>query len=60
MYRGDVPEDRKREMAALWQSVDRKLTALEGKLKPPPVEASFTDEPDGTDAFSPEAESEEA
>ncbi len=62
LYRSEAiaPAQRK-DLAALWNRVDRKLTQLEGKLKPPPVEASFTDGPeDDTDAFSPAAESEEA
>jgi hypothetical protein len=45
-----------KELSKIWQHCHRQLTALEGKLKPPPVEASFTDEPDGTEAFAPERE----
>jgi phage recombination protein Bet len=55
LYRGDelAPSQRK-ELAAIWNSVERKLTALEAKLKPPPVEASFVDPPDDdTAAFAP-------
>lgn len=51
MYRGDLSEGERKDLSALWNRVDRKLTALEGKLKPPPVEASFSDEPDGTEAL---------
>jgi hypothetical protein len=55
MYRGDLSEGERKELSALWNRVDRKLTALEGKIKPPAVEASFVDPPDdATDAFSPE------
>ncbi len=58
MYRGDLSESERKELSALWNRVDRKLTALEGKLKPPPVEASFADaeDDDATDAFSPTRE----
>ena len=58
MYRGDLNEGERKELSALWNRVDRKLTALEGKLKPPAVEASFVDPPDddATDAFSPTRE----
>jgi phage recombination protein Bet len=51
MYRGDLSEGDRKELSALWNRVDRKLTALEGKLKAPSVEASFVDEPDGTEAL---------
>lgn len=47
----DIGPGQKKELSALWNRVDRKLTALEGKLKPPPVESSFIDEPDGTEAL---------
>ena len=60
LYHGDeIAPSQRKEMGALWNRVDRKLTALEGKLKPPPLEASFTDAPDddaSTDAFSPTRE----
>ena len=49
----EIAPSQKKELSALWNRVDRKLTALEGKLKPPPVEASFTDPEDDTDAFGP-------
>jgi hypothetical protein len=52
MYRGDLSEGERKDLSALWNRVDRKLTALEGKLKAPSVEANFVDEPE-TDAFSP-------
>lgn len=46
-----------KELSKLWMHCDRQLTALEAKLKPPPVEASFVDEPDGTEALgAPERE----
>ena len=48
-----------KELSKLWQHCDRQLTALEAKLKPPSVEASFIDPPDdadGTEAFAPERE----
>lgn len=53
LWHGDtISPNQKKEMGALWNRVDRKLTALEGKLKPPPIEASFTDDPDdGTEAL---------
>jgi len=55
LYHSDsVSAGQRSEMGKLWNRVDRKLTQLEGKLKPPPVEASFVDEPDGTEAFGPE------
>lgn len=59
LYHGDqISPAQRQEMGKLWNRVDRKLTQLEGKLKPPPVEASFTDEDpaDDTDAFSPGSE----
>lgn len=50
LYKADkTSEQQRKALGSLWNSCDRKLTALEGKLKPPPVEASFTDEPDGTE-----------
>lgn len=56
-----------KELSKLWQHCDRELTKLEGKLKPPPIEATFTDEPDGAnededalDAFAPRAETPDA
>lgn len=55
MYRGDLSKEERAALAKIWNSVDRKLTQLEGKLKPPPVEASYVDaDDDGTDAFSPQ------
>lgn len=57
LYKADkTSEQQRKALGSLWNSCDRKLTALEGKLKPPPVEASFTDEPDGTEAFEPTRE----
>jgi len=58
LYHGDaISPSQRKEMGALWNRIDRKLTALEGKLKPPPVEASFQDEPeDDTAAFAPTRE----
>jgi hypothetical protein len=57
MYRGDLSAEERKALSALWNRVDRKLTQLEGKLKPPAVEASFVDPPDDaddmTDAFAP-------
>jgi phage recombination protein Bet len=55
----DIAPSQRKEMGALWNRIDRKLTALEGKLKPPPVEATFTDAPeaDGTEAFGASRES---
>ena len=51
----EIAPSQRKDLAALWNRVDRKLTALEGKLKPPSVESSFVDEPnDDTDAFGPE------
>lgn len=56
LYRSDISEDERQQLGKVWQRVERKLTDLEGKLTPPPLEASFTDPPegedDGTDAFS--------
>jgi hypothetical protein len=53
LYSSDeISPSQRKELSALWNRVDRKLTTLEGKLKPPPVEASFTDDPDdGTEAL---------
>ncbi len=51
MYRGDLPEQQQKALAAAWARVDRKIAALKAKLKPPSVEASFVDEPDGTEAL---------
>lgn len=46
-----------KDLSKIWQHCDRQLTALEGKLKPPPVEASFVDPiDDDTDAFAPTRE----
>lgn len=59
LWHGDtISPGQKKEMGALWNRIDRKLTQLEGKLKPPPIEASFTDElEDGTEALgAPERE----
>lgn len=59
LWHGDtISPGQKKEMGALWNRIDRKLTQLEGKLRPPPIEASFTDEPeDGTEALgAPERE----
>lgn len=58
LYRGDaLSANQRKRLSQLWQSIERKLTALEGKLKPPPVEASYTDEPeDGTEAFAAQRE----
>lgn len=57
LARGDgIGPGQRQELGKLWNRVDRKLTQLEGKLKPPSVEDSFSDPPDeddGTDAFSP-------
>lgn len=49
----DIGPGQKKEISALWNRVDRKLTALEGKLKPPPVESSFIDpdDADGTEVL---------
>lgn len=52
LYRSDISEDERQQLGKVWQRVERKLTDLEGKLKPPPIEASFQDEPeDDTEAF---------
>jgi hypothetical protein len=52
LYRSDISEDERKELGRVWQRVERKLADLEGKLKPPPIEASFTDDPDdGTEAL---------
>lgn len=41
-----------KDLSKIWQHCDRQLAALEAKLKPPPIEASFQDEPeDDTEAF---------
>lgn len=51
LYQSDyIAPSQKKELAALWNRVDRKLGALELKLKPPSVEASFMDAPDDYDA----------
>jgi hypothetical protein len=52
LYRSDISEDERKELGKVWQRVERKLADLEAKLKPPPIEASFQDEPDdGTEAL---------
>lgn len=49
VYRGNISESDRRDIGKAWNRVERKLTDLEAKLKPPPVEASFVDpEPDGS------------
>lgn len=60
LYHGEsISPNQRKEMGALWNRVDRKLTQLEGKLKAPSVENEgvFVDEPDGTEALgAPERE----
>jgi hypothetical protein len=57
LYRGDeLSPSQRAELSKIWQSIERKLTSLEAKLRPPPIEASFEDEPDGTEAFGPDHE----
>lgn len=65
LFHGDeISPSQRKEMGALWNRLDRKLTSLEGKLKAPSVEASFADgdaaddDGDALDAFSPHAETE--
>lgn len=56
LYHSDaISAGQRQELGKLWNRVDRKLTQLEGKLKPPAVEDSFKDPEDDTDAFSPAA-----
>jgi len=48
LYQSDaISPGQRRELGALSNRVDRKLTQLEVRLKPPAVEASFIDPPDG-------------
>ena len=56
IYRGDISNEERAGLSKLWHRVARKLDQLEGRLKGPSVEASFTDEPDGTEALAPERE----
>lgn len=54
LYLGDaISAGQKAELSAKANRLDRKLSSLEAKLKPPPVEASFTDadDDDGTEAL---------
>ncbi len=56
LYLGDeISPDQKGAISKLTNRVDRKMTALEGRLKPPPVESSFVDDPDeeAVSVFSP-------
>ncbi len=55
MYRGDLNEGERKDLSALWNRVDRKLTALDGKLKPPPIESSFLDPDDNEEPWADEA-----
>jgi hypothetical protein len=48
---GDISPTARIGLNKLWMHCDRQVAKLEGKLKPPPIEASFTDEPDGTEAL---------
>jgi hypothetical protein len=51
LYLGnEISPSQREEMSKLANRLDRKLTTLEGKLQPPPIEASF-EEPDGTKPF---------
>jgi len=52
----DVSPAQRDEMSKLYARVDRKCAALEAKIPAPALEDSFTDEPDGTEAFEPTRE----
>lgn len=57
LYQSDaISPSQRRELGALSNRVDRKLTQLEGRLKPPSIEASFMDPPDEEDEREPGAE----
>lgn len=47
---GDISPSQRQELGKTWMRANRKLEKLEEKLRPS-VEASFTDEPDGTEAL---------
>lgn len=57
---GAISPGQRDAMSKLINRLDRKLSGLEAKLQPPPVEASFTDDKDddGTDVFSKATEEE--
>lgn len=51
LYQGDtISPSQRKDLGAASNRVDRKLTQLEGRLKPPAVEASFMDPPDEEEA----------
>jgi phage recombination protein Bet len=53
---GDISPSQRQELGKTWMRCNRKLEKLEERLKPS-VEATFTDEPDGTEALgAPERE----
>jgi len=51
---GDISPTQRQELGKTWQRCNRKAERLEATIKPPPVEASFADEPEREPGDDPE------